>query len=62
VIGWGEILELFTISNGERVVGVANSCSMLEKVSKCSMLMEKVSVAFFVLMIAFLPGIWRIHG
>ncbi len=45
----------------ERVVGVANSCSMLEKVSKCSMLMEKVSVAFFVLMIAFLPGMWRIH-
>jgi hypothetical protein len=35
---------------------------MLEKVSKCRMLMEKVSVAFFVLVIVFLPGMWRIHG
>jgi hypothetical protein len=29
---------------------------MLDKVSKCSMLMEKVSVAFSFLMIVFLPG------
>jgi hypothetical protein len=34
----------------------------VEKVSKCNMLMEKVSMAFSVLMITFMPGMWRMHG
>jgi hypothetical protein len=39
-----------------------DSSSRLKKVGKCNMLMEKVSVAFSVLMISFMPGMQRIHG
>jgi hypothetical protein len=35
--------------------------SRLEKVSRCNMLIEKVSVAFSVLMITFVPGMWRMN-
>ncbi len=42
-----------------------DSSSRLEKVGKCNMLMEKVSAAFSVLMIpfmpGFMPGLQRIH-
>jgi hypothetical protein len=33
-----------------------------EKLSRCNMLMEKVNVAFSVLMITFMHGTWRMHG
>jgi hypothetical protein len=36
--------------------------SMLEKASKCNMLMEKLSPAFSLLMVSFMPGMWIIHG
>jgi hypothetical protein len=39
----------------------SGSCR-LEKVGQCNMLMEKVSAAFSVLIIPFIPGMWRIHG
>ncbi len=38
-----------------------DSIRRLEKVGKCNMLM-KVCAAFCVLMMPFMPGMWRIHG
>jgi hypothetical protein len=38
-----------------------DSTRRLEKVGKCNMLM-KVCAAFCVLMMPFMPGMWRIHG
>jgi len=46
----------------EVVVSSSSSSSRLEKVGKYNMLMEKVSAAFSVLMVPFMPGMQRIPG
>jgi hypothetical protein len=46
----------------QEVVVSSSSSSRLEKVGKYNMLMEKVSAAFSVLMVPFMPGMQRIPG